>query len=172
MAARNTPNPEPVKAELVISQSVGLEHVRKALDEGTAIPMLDDPEAVAAEMAARVMNATSLAELESEGTELSKIDAVLGKVIEVQHVAWRNSDYNEGAAVYAIVDAIDVGSGEQFKLSVGAEDAVRKLYKLASFDAFPYMIMLQKAEKDTKNGFRPVNCFLKGKRVGEGEDAF
>ena len=155
--------------EVTTPTDVTLVAVRKALTTKTKLPAqftADDPEQVAAEIEARTLNARNLGELMAANQDPQNIDTVLGRTIEVTHVAWRNGDFD---SIYAVIDGLDIESNTPVKLSTGSANALQGLLKLCEFGALPFLVEFNKATKPTRGGFVPYNMRLIGQRVGEVE---
>lgn len=87
---------------------------------------------------------------------LAKGQTFLGQPMQVEAVTFRPSNFPEGSAVYAIVDAKI--KGEPVRFSLGWADALWKLYlaKSRGYLPLPFAVRFDPIEGETSGGFRPI----------------
>ena len=113
-----------------------------------------DPEAVTRRMADRMMAADSLDAL-YDSTKGVTSDELDGKAIEVTSVEWQQYESDRGPIPQAVVQAIDLITGEVFEFVTTATMLVAFLYKAQQLQALPFRARI--AGKKTKGGNTALN---------------
>ncbi len=120
-----------------------------------AMPELntDTAEKIANRITERIFAATSLEEMLTPQVVLSAKD-ILGKPIVISDVHYNESTFEEGPAVYAIVDAVLNGQG--VTISCGARTAMAMLFKAKAEGWLPFAAKFVQSANQTAAGFRPM----------------
>ena len=113
-----------------------------------------DPEAVTRRMADRMIGADSLDAL-YDATKGVTSDELDGKAIEVTSVEWQQYESDRGPIPQAVVQAIDLITGEAFEFVTTATMLVTFLYKAQQLNALPFRTRI--AGKKTKGGNTALN---------------
>lgn len=113
-----------------------------------------DPEAVTRRMASRMFGANTLDSL-FESTKGVTSDELDGKAIEVLAVEWQQYDSDRGSIPQAVVNAVDLITGEVFEFVTTATMLVTFLYRAQQLDALPFRARI--AGKRTKGGNTALN---------------
>jgi len=112
-----------------------------------------DNEAIALEIMERTFSAQTADELFSEvGT--TKVEDFLNRPFQLREVKFRNSDYDEGIGIYAIMTGA-TEHGEIVTISAGSSNVVVKCIKGLQVKAFPRWVKL--VDDKTKGGFTVYN---------------
>jgi hypothetical protein len=115
----------------------------------------EDPDAIAAEIVARILAAETVDEvLAPRGT--IPIGHLLGEPIEVRAVRWHRSDYADGPAVYAVADVVIAGTGERATVTCGARNVMAALWRLDDLGVLPITVEVVEAERASRAGYRPL----------------
>lgn len=125
------------------------------MDELEPPEVSTDPEAIQREIMEQIWNATSDEELMLVGQATPWQD-LLGIPVEITGFRWSNSQYDQGARVFFIVQATRLDNGERVVLTTGGKNVIMALANIARRDAFPFVGVLQEAEKQTKAGYKPL----------------
>jgi hypothetical protein len=110
-----------------------------------------DNEQIAREILERTLGATSVEELESEPIDVANF---LNQRFELRGVTFRNSDYEGGIGIYAILSGVSE-HGEFVTISAGSDNIVIKAIKYLEFAALPRWVKL--TSDKTKAGFDVYN---------------
>lgn len=129
--------------------------VRKAIMEGGKLATIEDPLEIQRAIFARIMEAETPEEVFAQAGTTPWQDHI-GRPFIVHAIRWLNSSYEEGAPVYALVEAADPETGEAVLLSCGGVNVMAQLLKLRGLDALPLAVKLMQAPKETAQGFRPL----------------
>lgn len=120
--------------------------------------VVDDPEQISREILMQLLGAKSDEELTNFG------NATGWRELENQPVfldgfRWRPSEYEEGAPVYVIVNAIHAETGEVLILTTGSGNVLAQLSNLARRGQLPSPTAwrIVKAAKQTANGYYPLH---------------
>lgn len=125
------------------------------MDELEPPEVSTDPEAIQREIMEQIWNATSDEELLLVGKATPWQD-LLGVPVEIRGFRWSKSQYDQGAKVFFVVQAIRLDNGEPVVLTTGGKNVIMALANIAKRDAFPFVGALQEAEKPTAAGFKPL----------------
>jgi hypothetical protein len=150
--------PDGKGAELVVQRSNDLAAL---IDLGRVLTtgqfdseIIEDPEQISRQIVEELLAAETDEELEQVGNASGWLDFE-GVPVEVRGFRWRKSDYDEGAAIYLIVQATDMRDGASLVLTTGSKNVIAQLINLARRDRFPTVKILTRADKPTKGGFYP-----------------
>lgn len=130
--------------------------VERAIVEAGGL-MLTDADDVSADIARRILTATSAEAVLAPQTTVPA-DDLIGVPLRIENVKWLASTFTEGPAIYAIVSAVDLRPGQEGALTVtsGAQTALAQLFRLRQLDSFPINARFVKAPKATAAGYYPV----------------
>ena len=152
------PAPRKRSTDLAVQSdgSLDLATVLDMLKNGQKLHLVEDVvdnEAMAIEILERTMRAETGDELFSE-TGTTKVADVIGQPFSLREVTWRNSDYDEGCGIYAIMTGV-TPHGEVLTIAAGSTNVVVKCIKAIQLGALPRWVKL--VEDTTKGGFKVYN---------------
>lgn len=124
--------------------------------ESRVVADASDTEAVRREIMGRVFLAQTPDELLSDDGVVHARD-VIGEPIEVLGVRWQRSDFEEGAGVYAVFDAVNTTTGEKVAVTCGAEKVMAKLAAADMHGWLPLRGQLVESPRPTARGYRPLD---------------
>jgi len=113
-----------------------------------------DPEAATRRMSERMLGAETLDAL-YDSTKGTTSDELAGKSIEVRGVFWQSYESDRGEIPQAVVDAVDLMTGDVFEFVTTATMLVTFLYKAQQLGAIPFKTRI--ASKKTKSGRDALN---------------
>jgi len=114
-----------------------------------------DAESVAKRIDARIMSATSVAEVLGTDEVLHAQD-YLNTPFQLLNVEWRPSDQPQGLPFYAVL-TITTSDGEIVPMTTGARSVMLKAAKLHSLGALPLWVRIVKSDKPTEAGNFPLD---------------
>lgn len=123
--------------------------------EAMGVDLDIDPGDMAEQITKRLLTAESLDDLLSP-QEAEKADDWIGKAIEVHGGRWMRSDYDEGAPVYLLIDAVDVESGERVLITCGARNVMAQVMRMHQQGWLPAKVKITRARRASKAGFFPL----------------
>jgi len=149
---------DPATGEVMPAGESGLVFAEVIDDAGIA-QYLDDmrgaddetPEQVQAEIARRILSATSMDDVWGATKTLSARD-LLNTPLVVESVRWVKSAYNNGAPKFAVVDAKNVYGDAPVVFTCGALNVVLTLYKAQKFDALPMPVVMREKPSSSTAG--------------------
>lgn len=123
------------------------------LGEGDGkLPVMDDPEAVAREIAYRILDAADADELFEQATATSARD-VLNVPLRIKSVRWQESRYEgEGPKVYALIDAERGDNGDSELITCGSRNVMAQLYRAGQLGMLPMDNFVKLVENETARG--------------------
>ena len=142
-------NPDPIMAALLGQGRVSLAESQ-------------DPDEVARKMLGRIAEAATEDDVFADTT--TPIEDILGADVQLLEVDWRDSDYDEGPGVYAVLRIARL-SGELVTVTTGAADVMAKCRKLQLLGSLPVWVKFTQSRKQTAAGYYPVNM-LRGTAPG------
>jgi hypothetical protein len=117
--------------------------------------IVDDPADIQREIMAQLLSAESDAELESVGSATGWRE-LAGIPMELHGFRWRPSSFEEGAAVFFVVDATRLDTGQRVALTTGSGNILAQLVNMARRNTLVGSVRaLEIADRETKSGFRP-----------------
>jgi hypothetical protein len=122
-----------------------------------AVP--DEADADEVDMAARILQATSIEELQ-QGGSLPNAEDMEGRTLLVQRVTKRPSTVGNGLPWYLLVDSVNTETGEYVRWQTSATTVALTLCKLVALGGLPETIRISRSEKPTKRGFYPLNIAI------------
>lgn len=115
-----------------------------------------------------IMNATTLEQLDAAWTE-SDNDRLLNQPMLFTQVRRGDSDFKDGLGLFLSVNATVVHSGEEVIFSTGSVSVVAQLVRAYTLKLFPFVGMLVKAEKQSKNGYYPQHLEIEEDQSAAGK---
>ena len=116
----------------------------------------EDPEVIAARINARIMGASSAAELFGAEAEALSAKDYLNRPFSLVDIEWRTSSEKDGLPFFAVFHIADI-DGEAHVLTVGARTVCLKAAK-AQFEGWlPVWVQLDKSDKPTASGYYPLD---------------
>jgi hypothetical protein len=125
------------------------------LSAGRASAALD-PNQAALDMVQRILNAETVEDV------LKRAEAIHARELVDQTIVLTGVRFNEsdlkadGPGFYALLEIVDE-NGEAQVVTCGAVTVMAQAWKLNKLGALPMRVVLREAEKETKNGFRPMH---------------
>jgi hypothetical protein len=116
MKRKPTRNKKEVQME-ASTALIPLDQVADVLLNGATLDMVT-PEAAQDDMVKRILEASDLAEAFAE-YNATPAEQIEGQLVDVTGIAWMQSSFDEGPAVYALMQVTGVESGEQMTVSMG-----------------------------------------------------
>lgn len=117
--------------------------------------IVDDPAEIQREIMAQLLSAGSDAELEAVGSATGWRE-LAGVPMELHGFRWRPSSFEEGAAVFFVVDATRLDTGQRVALTTGSGNILAQLVNMARRNTLVGAVRaLEIAETPTRAGFRP-----------------
>jgi hypothetical protein len=114
-----------------------------------------DPEQVAQRINAKIIGASSAAELFGDNQVLHAQD-YLGTPFQLLSVEWRNSDLGEGLPFYAVMQ-IATTEGEVLTMTTGAQSVCLKVAVAAAKGFLPTWVKIVKSDRPTEAGNYPLD---------------
>lgn len=108
---------------------------------------------------AETLQASSLEELfgESEAEGLADYE---GRVITITDVSLRESDYDEGLSHYAVLQAIDVATGQVITLTTGSARVLAQLARSIELGLMPVTVVPKVIQSKTNKGRSTIRLVL------------
>lgn len=99
---------------------------------------------------------------------VDEFNAVLGaeralpnnREVKVERVRYARSDFTQGLPFYAVLDGVDIKTGEARQWVTGATTVVAMLVRAAFLQMLPLIGHQEESSKPTANGYRPVNWIM------------
>lgn len=131
-----------------------LELVTKALTTGE-ITLEVDPDVMSREIVKRILHKLTFDEALTPD-DIRHGKEFLNTPFRARSVRWFPSTYEEGPSVYAVVDAVDLTTGEPFLLTIGAANPLAQLVVGVRTGALPADLVIEMATRPTASGFYPL----------------
>lgn len=125
------------------------------LDELEPPEVSSDPEAITREILTQILNAETDEDMLAIG-KATPWQELLGLPVEIRSFKWLHSRYDQGAKVFFVVTATRGDTGEAVVLTTSGQNVLAQLINLARRERFPSWWKLVEAEKETKNGHKPL----------------
>lgn len=117
--------------------------------------IVDDPAEIQREIMAQLLAAESDEQLEQVGNATGWRE-LAGVPMELHGFRWRPSSFEQGAAVFFVVDATRLDTGERVVLTTGSGNILAQLVNMARRGTLVGSVRaLEVADKETRQGFRP-----------------
>lgn len=99
---------------------------------------------------------------------VDEFNAVLGaeralpnnREVKVERVRYARSDFTQGLPFYAVLDGVDIKTGEARQWVTGATTVVGVLVHAAASGLLPIVGHAEESDKPTKNNYHPVNWVM------------
>ena len=114
-----------------------------------------DPEAVTHGIVARILEATSLADVLNKQQVVSLRDLSM-RPLKVLDVRWGESSYEGGVPFYAIMDCVDLSTGEKIVASCGGQQVLAQLFMMQKNGWLPADVQVETTMKPTSGGYFPI----------------
>lgn len=117
--------------------------------------VVDDPAEIQREIMAQLLAAESDEELEQVGSATGWRE-LAGVPMQLHGFRWRPSSFEEGAAVFFVVNATRLDTGERVVLTTGSGNILAQLCNMARRGTLVGAVRaLEIADTPTRQGFRP-----------------
>lgn len=83
------------------------------------------------------------------------------KMLQIDRVRYARSEFAAGLPFYAVLDGVDVQSGEVGQWVTGATTIVGMLVRAAFANQLPVVGFARKSAKPTKSGYTPINWHMR-----------
>lgn len=117
--------------------------------------VLSDPVEQQRQIIAQLLNAESDDELENFGNAVGWRE-LMGVPIEIRNFRWLPSQYDEGPAVFMVVQGTRLDTGEQVVLTVGGANVMAQLANLAKRGRLVGAVRELTEGSKTRQGFTPL----------------
>lgn len=115
-----------------------------------------------------IMNASTLEELDAAWEENNN-DRLLNKPLLITQVRRGDSEYKDGLGLFLSVNATVIHSGEDVIFSTGSVSTVAQLVRAYTLKSYPFVAMLVKADKPSKNGYYPQHLVIEKDQSAAGK---
>lgn len=131
------------------------EQVVAAIVDGAQLPEVESSEDGARNLALAILTA------EDADAVLAVFDSaswrdLLDQPVEIHGVKWRRSSFDEGAPVFAIVDATTGEDGARVTLTTSGRSVMAALLRLDQLGAWPQRVKLTESRKPTEKGYKAL----------------
>lgn len=99
----------------------------------------------------------------SDPWEASGAEKLAGKVICIESVVRRPSDFRDGLGVFLVVHGFTAGTGEKVTWTTSSVSVVGQLVRAYAMGWLPLYAMIVVAERQTERGYRPHHLKFLGK---------
>jgi hypothetical protein len=121
---------------------------------GSDLAQVSDPAEVATDIVRRILTSEGEQALAQRTT--TKAAEVLDKPLEIRAVRWLRSGIEDNPiGIYALVDAVDLGNGEELLVTCGGQNVMAQLLVLDRDESLPIKAYLEQMP-ETQRGFRPL----------------
>lgn len=129
------------------------ENMQRFLAAATGDVEERDPEEVAREIIARIVNGTSVADVFEQSGAIHARD-YLDTPFVLTSVRFNESSFDEaGNRFYTLLTGAS-DDGEEIVITCGASQVIAQAWKLRDLDALPIRVILVESKKPTKAGFK------------------
>lgn len=142
--------------------------VETALVEGTELPMDESPEAAARAIVEQILASPDVDSVFSTFAA-TPISDLLGIPLEVRGVKWNRSSFDNGAPVFAVVNAVRLDSGEAVTATCGGRSVMAAFYAFGRMNAYPVRLAVIESPNPTKEGYRPYRIVRVPDENGDGD---
>jgi hypothetical protein len=95
--------------------------------------------------------------------ESADAEALVGKMLCIQSLVRRPSDFRDGLGVFLVVHATDVKSGEAVTFTTGSVSVVGQLVRAYAMGWLPIYAEMIVATRQTESGYRPHHLKFLGR---------
>lgn len=118
--------------------------------------VIDDPDSISRSIIDQLLGADSDEALQDFGNAVGWRE-LLDVPVELHGFRWRPSEFEQGAAIYFIVSATRLDTGDRVTLTTGSLNVLAQLSNMARRGTLVGGVwQLHQAEKATRNGFKPL----------------
>jgi hypothetical protein len=115
-----------------------------------------------------ILNAPTWEQL-SAPWETAEVEALAGRVLRIDSIVRRPSDFRDGLGVFLVVHYVDVTSGETGVLTTSSVSVVAQLVKAYAAGWLPIYASFVIAERPTEAGYRPHHLKVTGIHADRGD---
>jgi hypothetical protein len=126
----------------------------EVIDTGTLEVKPHDPEAVLSRLRDRARSATSLDDL-FDLTSGNSSDHLVGRRVEIRSVTWQTYESDRGPIPQAVVEAVDIDSGDETEFATTGALMVEFLYRAQQLKVLPFKARI--VGKKTRSGQTALN---------------
>lgn len=160
MASDNLPAEAGAATDVEIIDESQLEVVEAAIRstdyrDVDQLVTVEDPQVTADAIVARILASESV-DTAFAANKAVGARTLVGVPLRVNAVRWARSRFQQGAAVFAIVDAERMDGGEAIVVTTSARNALAQLLVAQRVDGFPVEGIAFQEGSETANGFRPM----------------
>ena len=94
--------------------------------------------------------------------ETSKVDKLAGRVLRIDSVVRRPSDFKEGLGIFLVVRYVDVTTGEAGVFTTSSFSVVAQLVRAYAAGWLPLYASIIVAERATERGYKPHHLKVTG----------
>jgi hypothetical protein len=94
--------------------------------------------------------------------ETAQADKLVGRIIRVDALTRRPSQYKDGLGIFLVVNGVDTKTGESIVTTTSAMGVVAQLVKAHTAGWLPLYVEWVIAERVTENGYRPQHLKVHG----------
>lgn len=127
----------------------------EAVIRGDVAPRITDPEEAALAIVERILKAETVEDVLTMAGALGA-DDVLNRPFLLHGCKWIKSAYEQGAPVFAVIDATFEDTGERTVITCGGRNVLAQIVQLDKLEALPRKVKLVRTERPTSNGFYPL----------------
>ena len=122
---------------------------------GDEAPEFVDPEQASRDIVMQILAAPDEAGVfDIAGT--TAVEDILDRPIQINGAKAMRSAYDAGATMYLLLDAADLETGEQLKVTCGARNVMAQLYRLVQLHALPVRGRICRTDRPTAAGYYPL----------------
>ena len=104
--------------------------------------------------------------------ETASAERLIGRIIRVDRLTRRPSQYKDGLGLFLVVDGVDTQTGEAIVTTTSAMGVVAQLVKAHVAGWLPLYVEWVIAERVTENGYRPQHLKVHGQAPRDETPAF
>lgn len=134
---------------------VASQELQSYLGSKLTVEIEEDPEEIERQIIGQILSAETVDEVLASGTTTPARD-ILERPIVMGDVKFLNSEYEQGAPFFAVIDAVDVQTGERLPVSCGGKKVLAQLLKCKSHGWFPQKVVFRQSARPTKAGYFPL----------------
>lgn len=145
---------EPIAGELMETEGVALDLVREVMPDFREL-LVDDPDRAAEAILRRIVASATPEEALRPRSSVGARER-LGIPLEVRDVRLASSAYEAAARVFAILEVVNLSTGELEVITCGSINVLGQLYVLWRANALPARVRFTTPERPTRRGFQPL----------------
>jgi hypothetical protein len=138
-------------------ESTSLVQVKDLMPELTELLVADDPEGAQLAIVQRILSAPDAASALAPQRAVPARE-VLGRPLRLERIRVAQSDYAgpDGPDVYALLDVVDLETGERRTVTCGGINVLAQLCVLHRHRALPAEVRIVESARPTRAGYRPL----------------